>query len=154
MFCPTCGAQSIEQLNYCKHCGANLTFRSGAGQEDSKAIETLGWVIAGTTITLLGMALGSLVLIKDGAIDATLGRIVVIMSLVGFVLVEGVLLWRLLRETRKKSTAASLPASDLRTQELRSAAGNELAEPEPLSVAEPTTRELEPAYRSRDSIRS
>jgi len=110
------------------------------------SIETLGWVIAGTTITLLGMALGSLVLIKNGQIDGTLGTVVVIMSLVGFVLVEGVLLWRLLRETRKQNETTSLPASDLSTRELRPAAARELAEPaQPLSVAEPTTRELEPA---------
>ena len=155
MFCPNCGAPSIEHLNYCKHCGANLTAMAVAGHEDSttKSIETLGWVIAGTTITLLGMALGTLVLIKDGAIDATLGRVVVIMSLVGFVLVESVLLWRLLRETRKQDEQNSLPASNVNTRELRSASGRELAEPvHPLGVAEPTTRELEPANRSQDSI--
>jgi hypothetical protein len=153
MFCSNCGAPSIEHLNYCKHCGANLTSLAGAGAQDStaKSIETLGWVIAGTTITLLGMALGTLVLIKDGAVDATLGRVVVIMSLVGFVLVEGVLLWRMLRETRKQND--SLPAASLNTRELPSASGRELAEPvPPLSVAEPTTRELEPAYRSKDPI--
>jgi hypothetical protein len=146
MFCPTCGTKSIEQLNYCKGCGANLTFLTGSSDQNSsaKSIETLGWVIAGTTITLLGMALGSLVLIKDGAIDAALGRVVVIMSLVGFVLVEGVLLWRFLRETRKQDERASL-ADDLATQELRNASERELAEPaEILSAAEPTTRELEP----------
>jgi hypothetical protein len=157
MFCPTCGAQSIEHLNYCKHCGANLTLSAGTGHENStaKSIETLGWVIAGTTITLLGMALGSLVLIRDGAIDGTLGRIVVIMSLVGFVLVEGVLLWRLWRETRKQNDTTSLPASNLNTRELKPASARELAEPiRSPNVAEPTTRELEPAHRSKDSIRS
>ena len=154
MFCPNCGAQSIEHLNYCKQCGANLTALAGAGRHDSveKSIETLGLVIAGTTITLLGMALGSLVLIKNGAIDGTLGRIVVVMCLVGFVLVEGVLLWRMWRETRKQNETTSPPASNLSTRELGPASGRELAEPvQPLSVAEPTTRELETAYRSKDS---
>jgi hypothetical protein len=157
MFCPTCGAQSIEQLNYCKHCGASLALTAGTGHQNSpaKSIETLGWVIAGTTITLLGMALGSLVLINGGAIDATLGRVVVIMSLVGFVLVDGVLLWRLLREARRQNETASLAASNSSTRELQPAPGRELSEPVPsVSVTEPTTRELEPAPRSRDSILS
>ena len=150
MFCPTCGARSNEQLNYCQHCGASLTFLAGAVNENSKSIETLGWVIVGTTITLLGMALGSLVLINNGAIDGTLGRIVAIMSLVGFVLVESVLLWRLLRETRKHSETTSLPASDLSTRELRPAAPPELAEPVvPLGVAEPTSREPAPGAKIR-----
>ena len=25
MYCPTCGADSVEGLKYCKHCGANIT---------------------------------------------------------------------------------------------------------------------------------
>jgi hypothetical protein len=153
MFCPNCGAQSFEKLKYCKQCGANLTNLESQKSTD-KSIETLGWVIAGTTITLLGMALGSLVLIKGGAIDATLGRVVVIMSLVGFVLVEGVLLWRLLREARKPNETTSLPASNLDTHELRPAERGELPEPaRPLGVTETTTRELEPAYRSEESTR-
>lgn len=153
MFCPNCGIQSFEHLKYCKQCGANLI--SPADQKSmDKSIETLGWVIAGTTITLLGMALGSLVLIKQGAIDATLGSVVVIMSLIGFVLVESVLLWRLLREARKPYEATTLPSSNLDTRELRPAEMGELPEPaRPLGVTETTTRELEPTYRAQDSIR-
>ena len=147
MFCPTCGTPSNKQFNYCKQCGANLTLLTGPGSQHSsaKSIETIGWVIAGTTITLLGMALGSLVLMKDGAIDEALGRVVVIMSLIGFVLVEGILLWRFVRETRTQPEHASLAANDLTTRELRNASAGELAEPAEIpGVAEPTTRALEP----------
>src|SRR5262245_19338279 len=152
MFCPNCGAPSLDHLKYCKQCGASLTDQ--AQKSMNKSIETLGWVIAGTTITLLGMALGSLVLIKQGAIDTTLGSIVAIMSLVGWVLVESVLLWRLLREARTPNERTTLPAVKLDTRELRPAERGELAEPaQPLGVTETTTRELETAYRSEDSIR-
>ena len=42
--------------------------------------DTLAWVIVGTTITLLGMSLGALVLMKNGSIDVTLGKAFVILS--------------------------------------------------------------------------
>jgi len=29
MFCPTCGVDSVEGLNYCKRCGANVTTALG-----------------------------------------------------------------------------------------------------------------------------
>jgi uncharacterized membrane protein YvbJ len=77
MFCPACGGQFEGRLNYGKHCGASLTALNQATNRESaeRSTETLGWVIVGTSITLLGMALGALVLIKDNAIDASLGKV-------------------------------------------------------------------------------
>lgn len=75
MYCQKCGARLAQPLSYCNHCGADLStlkVRDQAGTTGT-AIDTLLWVIVGTTITLLGMALGALVLIKNGAINERLG---------------------------------------------------------------------------------
>jgi hypothetical protein len=64
------------------------------------AIDTLLWVIVGTTITLLGMALGALVLINKSEINERLGMAFVILTFVALVVSDGVLVWRLLNLKR------------------------------------------------------
>src|SRR6266850_8106357 len=102
MYCHTCGARLPQALSYCNHCGANLGTLKDQGQAGTAgtAIETLLWVIVGTTITLLGMALGALVLIKNGAIDERLGIAFVILTFISLVVAEAVLVWRLLHLKR------------------------------------------------------
>jgi hypothetical protein len=152
MYCPTCGTHLAEPLSFCKQCGASLETLTRTGDSShAKTIETLGWVIAGTSITLLGMALGALVLIKEAKIDAGLGTIFFILSLVGFVLVEGVLLWRLRRESKTETALRSLgsPAQDLSIQELsESPAENLLRAGEMPDITAETTKRLEPSYRN------
>lgn len=60
MYCATCGAQLLQPLSYCNHCGANLIAAKVPGDVGARgaSVDTLVWVIVGTTITLLGMALG------------------------------------------------------------------------------------------------
>ena len=113
------------------------------------AIDTLLWVIVGTTITLLGMALGSLVLIKHGAINERLGMAFVILTFISLVITEGVLLWRLLRLNRvAEATHTVSQLKDLSTGEPNPLTARALRESlEPVSsVTEQTTRELEPSY--------
>ena len=152
MYCPTCGAQLAQALSYCNHCGAGLgTLKA---QSEAKpagtAIDTIVWVIVGTTITLLGMALGALVLMKDGAIDERLGIAFVILSFVALPLVEGVLVWRMLHLNRlARETRALAELKDLSTRELGPAPALALHEPAESvpSVTEQSTRALEPSYR-------
>jgi hypothetical protein len=112
-------------------------------------IDTLLWVIVGTTITLLGMGLGALVLINKGEINERLGTWFVILTFVTLVVLEGVLVWRLLYLSRgtEKISAASQP-NRLSTNELNPSSARALHEPlEPVaSVTEETTRTLEPLY--------
>jgi hypothetical protein len=153
MYCPTCGAGLAKALSYCNHCGADLSTLKVDGKAETveTTTDTLVWVIVGTTITLLGMALGTLVLVKDGNVDRGLGVAVVILSFVALGLVEGVLVWRLVHLNRgAKATRALAQQKDLNTEELGPAtAARALREPsEPVaSVTEQTTRALEPAYR-------
>lgn len=117
------------------------------GSDDYR--DTLLWVIVGSTITLLGMGLGALVLINKGEINERLGTAFVILTFVTLVVLEGVLVWRLLHLSRgaEKIRAASQP-NDLSTNELDPFTARALHEPlEPVSsVTEETTRTLEPLY--------
>ena len=151
MYCNTCGAQLAEPLSYCNHCGADLGTLKVQGQAEKAgtAAETLLWVIVGTTITLLGMALGALVLIKNGAINERLGIAFVILTFISLVVSEVVLVWRLLNLNRGAKEIPAVPqVNDLSTEELNPLTAGALQEPlEPVSsVTEQTTRTLEPLY--------
>ena len=122
--------------------------QGGAGTAGT-AIDTLLWVIVGTTITLLGMALGALVLIKQGAINERLGMAFVILTFVSLVVTEAVLVWRLLHLNRgAKEIQAFSNVADLSADEPNPVTARALQEPlEPVSsVTEQTTRTLEPSY--------
>ena len=90
MYCQTCGGRLAQSLSYCNHCGANLSMSKVQGQAGTAgmAIDTLLWVIVGTTITLLGMALGALVLMNNGAINERLGMAFVILTFVALVVLK------------------------------------------------------------------
>lgn len=150
MYCPSCGTQVAQALSYCKHCGASLRASFDEAKPPGKTIDSVIWVIVGTTITILGMCLGALVLTKDRGIDFALGTVFVILSFVAFVLVKGVLIWRLLNLTRGANDSrglAQVKDSDAEEQAAeRTRALREPLEPAP-SVTEQTTRAFEPAYR-------
>ena len=151
MYCHTCGTRLAQALSYCNHCGANLSTLKDQGQAETAgtAIDTLLWVIVGTTITLLGMALGALVLMKNGAINERLGMAFVILTFVALVVSDGVLVWRLLRLNRGAEEIRTVPPlNDLSTAEPDPLTARALHEPlEPVSsVTEQTTRALEPSY--------
>jgi len=153
MYCPTCGVRLAQSLSYCNHCGTNLSALkfNGKARKAETTTDTLVWVIVGTTITLLGMALGALVLMTDKAIDERLGSVFVILSFLSLVLVEGVLLWRLLHLNRVTSRPwPNTQPKDLSTDELEPGSARALhapAESVP-SVTEQNTRTLEPSYRN------
>ena len=154
MYCQTCGNKLSQALSYCNHCGADLRTLKNQAETPSigTSIDTIMWVIVGMTITLLGMALGAMVLIQDGTIDAGLGRAFVFLSLLAFVVVDGVLIWRLVnlhKLSNEKRSAESAKNSD--PAELNKAKTRALRDPgEPVpTVTEQTTRNLEPSYREK-----
>lgn len=151
MYCHTCGAQLAEGLSYCNKCGANLGPLKDQGQTGTAGttVDAVLWVIVGTTITLLGMALGALVLMNQGQINERLGTAFVILTFLALVMVEGGLVWRLLQLNRGSENMRTVPrANDLSTAELNPSTARALPEPlEPVSsVADQTTRSLEPSY--------
>jgi uncharacterized paraquat-inducible protein A len=151
MYCHTCGGRLAQSLSYCNHCGANLSTLKLQGQTGTAAmaIDTLLLVIVGTTITLLGMALGALVLMNNGAINERLGIAFVILTFVALVVSNALLVGRLLHLNRvAEEMRASPHLNDLSTEELDPLTARALQEPlEPASsVTEQTTRAFEPSY--------
>ena len=152
MYCHTCGARLPQALSYCNHCGTNLGTLKDQSQAGTAgtAIDTLLWVIVGTTITLLGMALGALVLMGNGVINERLGTAFVIVTFVTLLVSEGVLVWRLLHLNRGAKEIQAVPkVADLSADEPTPVTARALHESlEPVSsVTEETTRTLEPSYR-------
>jgi len=151
MYCHICGGRLAQALGYCNHCGAHLSTQKVQGQAGtaSVAMDTLLWVIVGTTITLLGMALGALVLMKNGAINERLGMAFVILTFVALLVSDGVLVWRFLnlnRGAEEVSDVADL--NELSSEEPNALSARALREPlEPVSsVTEHTTRAFERSY--------
>jgi len=151
MYCHICGGRLAQALGYCNHCGAHLSTQKVQGQAGtaSVAMDTLLWVIVGTTITLLGMALGALVLMKNGAINERLGMAFVILTFVALLVSDGVLVWRFLNLNRcaeEVSDVADL--NELSSEEPNALSARALREPlEPVSsVTEQTTRAFERSY--------
>ncbi len=70
-----------------------------------KKADSLMWSIVWTTTTILGMSLGAMVLMKDGAIDQVLGTLFVIMTFVALLVVEGVLVLRFLNLSKSAADA-------------------------------------------------
>ena len=152
MYCPTCGAQLAEALSFCKHCGASLPTAKGGDQIDpaETTIDTLTWVIVGTTITILGMGLGALVLMKQGQIDAGLGSVFVIACFAALLVVDGILVWRLLRLNKPTKELRTLAQAEVpEAEEPRPTSTRALHDPgEPVpSVTEQATQTFEPLYR-------
>ena len=105
MHCPSCGTQLAQTLSYCNRCGANLSQLKDPGDNASprqaKTINSLIWAIVATTIIVLGMGLGALVLMRDGRIDEGLGRIFVILCFLTLPIIEGLLVWQLFTSNRR-----------------------------------------------------
>ena len=52
MYCPNCGAESTVGLNYCKHCGGNLTETSQPGEPSSRNV-LAALILAAATVSLV-----------------------------------------------------------------------------------------------------
>ena len=152
MFCPTCGAQSAQGLRYCNRCGANLSPDQNHSETGSPgpSINSMVWAIVVTSIILLGMGLGALVLMKDGGIPQGLGTAFVILCFSILPLVEGVLVWQLMRLNKKAKEANWIAQGEGgTTRELAAAPARSLSDSveQLTSVTEQTTRDLEAVYR-------
>ena len=60
MYCPHCGTESTQGLNYCKRCGGSLNVLApGAAQESQPAVSTgKVWAVGTTTLLLIVLGLG------------------------------------------------------------------------------------------------
>lgn len=155
MYCPSCGSQLMQSLSYCNRCGVNLQV-SRISEElmpPGKNIEIvlLAGVVA--TITILGMILGALVLMNNGAINDKLGTAFVIVSILSLLVIDGLIAWRLLSPTRIAHKSDLAPqAQEFNPGAPRTARVLELSQPGEPSQTTPdqTTRNPEPSYRESE----
>ena len=154
MYCPTCGAQLAQALTYCNRCGANLNpvKDQGKTKAPSRTIDNVVGAMVATTIFVLGMILGALVLMKKGDIPEGLGTVFVLLSAFALLVLEGLFVWQLMRLNKgAKEAGGTAQPMNFKTEE--PGAGSVRALPAPVepmpSVTEQTTRTLEPIYSER-----
>ena len=151
MYCPSCGAALTDGLSYCNRCGASLSISKG--NEASKSLEnivmSLVWAIVGVTITLAGIMLGSMPVMKE--IGLPQGYILIFVGLMFLTMlaVDGLLFWQIFRlgGRNKEPRGASLVAK-LDTNDFDAKREQQRLEPR-VSVTENTTRNFEPIYDER-----
>ena len=153
MFCPSCGIALTQQLKYCNRCGAQLNATKETAlvelfekRMDSE-MEGLFWI----TILGLGLLLGGLFVLKKvlGLGEGLLFAYMILCS-TALMMYFGVGIWQIRRLAESSKQASRAPQlGQIETNELSSAKPPATLAPAP-SVAEHTTRTLEPVpVRSR-----
>ncbi len=145
MYCPSCGVEYSQKLNYCKQCGARLKVpaRAGKGREPHLKFTGMFWAIAvfGTiSLTLLLGALISLVALGVRGDELLVGFFfgaLIVLGIAGMMIRQLSRLITAYQETNRSavSATASLPEK----QPAQIAAAPDLAS----SVVEDTTRQFD-----------
>jgi len=161
MFCPNCGAESVQGLNFCKHCGTGLSEADNQPPASRNVFAAFILAAAIVAIVLGGIAIVfnfTLSLVgpqPPGYTPAVHDAIAVAMAMVTFgstaILFATFLLIRLFSRmmgigTNMKSTR--------RPKQMHAAPGVAQIHPPPLSmqsVTEHTTRNFEPRGYQRDT---
>ena len=152
MYCPVCGAETIQGLKYCKQCGANLN-PPGTHVNISK-ITGMFWAIAVFGIGALGLLVG-------GALGVTAmgqgGSDLAAVVAVGFVVVliiSGLLISQLSRVISMAKSDRAEPYTNTNAIKERRTAPQLDAPPSAVpSVTEHTTRDFEHSLKREQRAR-
>ncbi|HKG15418.1 MAG TPA: zinc ribbon domain-containing protein [Pyrinomonadaceae bacterium] len=155
MYCSTCGVAVSQGLSFCKHCGAKLGVERGDDLVRYSEMRAESFNIAAMVMVFIfGLVAitGLLAVLKNG-LDFETPQVIpfAIISFVMLFLLEGILIWRLVRRDRHAKAAAPAPPSEQTTKGLDAARARALSEGVPPSVTEHTTRAFEPVYGERKS---
>ena len=151
MYCPSCGAALLPENNYCNRCGINLGVIKGSGKSKSleKSVESTVWSIVGITLSLLGIMIAVLALMKGFGLS---GEVVVFFMALMFLIllaIDGLLVWQLSRlNSLAKEARSAAQLERGKTLELDAKRQQLLVEPT-MNIIENTTQILEPAYEKR-----
>jgi len=157
MYCPTCGVAVAQGLSFCKHCGAKLS--DGKGDDFAKYTELRAesfLIMLMVAVFLFGLgAIAVLMAVMKNGLNFEAPQVIpfAIISFAMLFLLEGMLIWRLLRRDRHaRAASAPAPPSEQTTKELDAARARALpGGMPPPSVTEHTTRAFEPVYTERKS---
>jgi hypothetical protein len=152
MFCPYCGTESTQGLNYCKRCGGSLSTPAQAGVPVERQALSAGttWAAGVTMMLLVVIGLGFLFGMMRDLIHTGLSPdAVVVIMMCGVLTILGSLFmltrfWMRVLGGRAVTAARALPgARPSHTNELGSSRPGALNDASPASVTEHTTRTLE-----------
>jgi len=151
MYCPSCGAESTLEMNYCNRCGANMAQAPTTLQQVAPISLTMPTVAIGLTTVVL--TLGGFVVLSTAALKlaqvfhqsdpimAILVLGIATIAISDFILLR--LLSRIVRASLEAKQVVQLPKPA--TKEVPRQFGPRF-EPVP-SVTEHTTRTFSPAFR-------
>lgn len=149
MFCPHCGTESSQELNYCKRCGGNLYPPAPRPEGRSAVAPATAWAA--------GLSMAGVVAVGLGALAATLTELSargvppdvfkVLIIFVALTVVGSVALlahfWLHLLGAPRQTEAPPPLARPAPAGELGAAQFNPLSATHPPAVTEQTTRTLE-----------
>ena len=160
MFCPYCGTESTQGLNYCKRCGGNLApLAQGSAQETRPAVVSPGaaWAAGLSTAGVIVIGLGMIFPITTELAARGIGAVAVvwIALFVAFTVLSCTALllrfWSLLLGVGGAGRTANKPAlpdpKSTDTRELGAQRFDALNPASVPSVTEQTTRTLEHAQK-------
>jgi hypothetical protein len=153
MYCPVCGAESTQGLNYCKRCGAGLSASTPPIEQTAVLGKSMvGMLFLVSLVSIAGfIALFTTVYNLGERSGFDTRALIAIMAFGGATVVGviGLLVWLLLRLW---AGGQSVARSDAAKPILRDYSAPQLPATPPIvsSVTENTTRNFEPrAYRER-----
>jgi zinc-ribbon domain len=157
MYCPSCGAEVLEEMSYCNRCGANLRQVSKQAGVSPGRVVGAAWAIsvAVAVITLggFGLIFGLVMaLITRGISLSEGGGFIIFFALLAILIID----WLLIRQlTRVLGWSQATPDADrAEKRKLSEKPVAQLAaprEPPASSVTDHTTRTFEPVYREPDT---
>ena len=153
MYCPSCGAAVAQGLSYCNYCGAKLSGAKGDSLIKSSEVKPGSLVWGMVAVLVFGFVAITFLMMAMKMVGLNVGQILAftILSFLIMLLVEGVIIWQLLRRKRgAEETGDTALSKEQATKELDVAKARVLPEAMP-SVTEHTTRSFEPIYSERKS---
>jgi hypothetical protein len=156
MFCPYCGTESTQGLNYCNRCGSNLSTPAQVGppQEGHALSVGTSWAVGVTMLLLVVMGLGILFgMLRDFLHGGLPPEAIVVIMMCGALTILGSLFmitrfWMRLLAGRTGAAERSLPGGrPSHMNELGPTRLGALPDAPAASVTEHTTRTLEHAKK-------
>ena len=150
MYCSSCGVVVAQGLSYCNYCGAKLSGvkRDSIIKSPDVRPESLVWGMI--AVLVFGFVAIVFLMMAMKMVGLDVGQILALMilSFLIMLLVEGVIIWQLLR--RKRGAEETALSKEQATKDLDAAQSRALPGSVP-SVTEHTTRAFEPIYSERKS---
>ncbi|HEX4947477.1 MAG TPA: zinc ribbon domain-containing protein [Blastocatellia bacterium] len=147
MFCPNCGAEYPQKINYCKRCGANMTAPTNTVEVHIPPPRFAGMFWAVAVMSIVGL-IACFIAFNEFAHEGLRGDHLLVTFVAGLFFigcVAGGLIWQLARlvstfqQTVRQPKAETIPL-------LQSPPPSLATPPEPLaSVSEHTTRSFDSA---------